>query len=31
VRYAVQLSAPDYVFDLSDLSYVLPNRFKDKT
>ena len=30
VRYAVPLSAPDYMFDLSDLSYVLPNNFKDQ-
>lgn len=30
VRYAVPLSAPDYMFDLRDLSYVLPNNFKDQ-
>lgn len=30
VRYAVPLSAPDYMFDLQDLSYVRPNPFKDK-
>jgi hypothetical protein len=31
VRYAVPLSAPNYMFDLQDLSYVLPNNFKEKT
>lgn len=31
VRYAVPLSAPDYMFDLQDPSYMLPNRFKETT
>lgn len=30
VRYAVPLSAPDYMFDLQNV-YLYPNKFKDKT
>lgn len=29
VRYAVPLSAPDYMFDLLDPHAILPNKFKE--
>lgn len=30
VRYAVPLRAPDYMFDLLDLTHPWPNKFKEK-
>ncbi len=29
VKYAVPLSVPDYMFDLEQLGYPLPNKFKE--
>ena len=29
VKYAVPMSAPDYMFDLEDPCAILPNKFKD--
>ena len=30
VKYVVPLAAPDYMFDLEDLTHVWPNKFKEK-